>query len=351
MSITTRSDELHGTGKQILKGQMEPSRIGEFITSRLAPDANGKPRGRIQRQVFSLARRILAQRNDRFIRYRLGGSEILLPLAHDLPLIRSVFPQYSTNIARLCSYVSEKYPDLHLVDIGANIGDTVAIIREFSQCPILCVEGDEYYYKILLENIQRAKFVCVETVRAFVATYTGEIQGQLVSVAGTAYFVEGSAVPVKTVKLSHLLEDFPAFQSAKILKIDTDGFDCSILRSELEWLGERRPAIFFEYDPFFFRNQPYDGARIFEDLSTVGYTFAIFYDNYGDYLTSVDLQQDADTLIDLQNYYVGRGGQQYADVAVFHREDRELAEHIRRKEAEWSLRSRKERLGGDPPPT
>jgi FkbM family methyltransferase len=322
---------------------MEPSGIAEFVMSRLVPDAKGRRRGRVQRKAFALARRILARRPDRLIRYKLGGAEILLPLSHDLPLIRSAFPQYSSNIARLCSYIAEKYSDLHLVDIGANVGDTVAIIRELSQCPILCVEGDEYYFNLLAENVRRAKFFSIKTVRAFVATYTGEIKGQLVSVAGTAHFVAGKTDPVKATKLSHLLNDFPEFQSPKILKIDTDGFDCSILRSELEWLGERRPAIFFEYDPFFFRGQAYDGTRIFEDLSSVGYTFAIFYDNFGYYLTSVDLQQDAQILADLQNYYIGRGGLQYADVAAFHGEDRELAAHIRTKEAEWSLRSREER--------
>jgi len=325
---------------------MEQSRIAEFIMNRLIPDPKGRRRGKVQRRAFALLRRMLAGRNDRFIRYRLGGHEILLPLAHDLPLIRSSFPQYSTNIARLCSYVSGEYPNLCLVDIGANIGDTVAIIRELSQCPILCVEGDEYYFNILSENIRRAKFLSVKTVHAFVATYTGEIKGQLVSAAGTAHFVEGKTNPVKATKLSRLLNDFPEFQSPKILKIDTDGFDCSILRSELEWLGERRPIIFFEYDPFFFCNQSYDGKRIFEDLSAVGYTFAIFYDNFGDYLTSVDLQHDTQILADLQNYYIGRNGQQYADVAVFHGEDRELAGYIRVKEAEWSLRSREERSSG-----
>jgi FkbM family methyltransferase len=325
---------------------MEPSRIAEFIVSRLIPDSKGRRRSRLQRGAFALIRRMLARRGDWLIRYRLGSHEILLPLAHDLPLIRSVFPQYSTNIARLCSYVSEKYPGLSLIDIGANVGDTVAIIRELSQFPILCVEGDEYYFNILSENIRRANFLSVQTVRAFVATYTGDIKGQLVSIAGTAHFVEGNADPVKATKLSHLLIDFPEFRSPKILKIDTDGFDCSILRSELEWLGECKPTIFFEYDPFFFRNQSYDGTRIFEDLSTAGYTFAIFYDNFGDYLTSVDLQVDTQILIDLQNYYVGRGGQQYADVAVFHGEDRELAEHIRTKEAEWSLQSRESRSSG-----
>jgi len=324
---------------------MQSSCLAELIMTRMLSEAKGRSWERIQYRVLLFARKLLVSGKERFIRYNLGGAEIILPFAHDLPLIRSAFPQYSTNVGRLCSYLCDKYPDLHLIDIGANIGDTVAIIREFNRCPILCVEGDQYYFDILTENIRRARFPSVVATRSFVATYSGEIKGHLVSVAGTAHFVEDKTKPMSTIKLSDLLDDFPEFQSPKMLKIDTDGFDCSILRSELEWLGERKPVIFFEYDPFFFGGQSYDGALIFEDLSSVGYTFAIIYDNFGDYLTSVDLHRDARIMADLQNYYVGRQGLEYADVAVFHREDRELAERIRTKEADWSLRSREERPG------
>ena len=322
---------------------MESSRLAELIMNRMIKNPKGRSMSGIQKRVFGLARKLLARHGNKFISYKLGGGEILLPLGHDLPLIRSIFPQYSSNIGRLCRYISNKYPDLHLIDIGANVGDTVAIVRELSQCPILCIEGDEYYFAILSENIRRAEFLSVNAVCAFVATYTGEIGGRLISVAGTAHFVENSSSAMKAIKLSRLLNDFPEFQYPKLLKIDTDGFDCSILRSELGWLGKRKPVIFFEYDPFFLQNQSYDGARIFEDLLSIGYTFAIIYDNFGDYLISVDLYRDAQILTDLQNYYVGRCGQQYADVAVFHGEDRDLAEHIRTKEAEWSLRAREER--------
>lgn len=311
--------------------------------SLLIPRVAGQHRNRVQRRALSFARTVLSRRRNMYIRYKLSGTEILLPLSHDLPLIRAAFPQYSTNIARLCGYVSEKYLDLCLIDIGANVGDTVAIVRGFSQCPILCVEANEHYFNILLENLRRSKFQSVEAVRAFVATYTGELKGQLITAAGTAHFINNNATPLGTIRLSYLLRDFPRFQRPKILKIDTDGFDCSILRSELEWLSERRPVIFFEYDPFFFSRQPYDGTRIFEDLSVSGYSFAIFYDNLGDYLTSVDLKEDTQIVTDLQNYYIGRNGQQYVDVVVFHDEDRDLAEHIRIKEAEWSLRWREER--------
>jgi FkbM family methyltransferase len=316
---------------------MQPSLIAEFTMRRLLYGSKDKHRGAIRRWAFSFARKMLAQRGNRCIRYTLSGSEILVPLAHDLPLIRSTFPQYSANIARLCGYVSKKFPDLHMIDIGANIGDTVAIVREHSRCPILCVEADEYYFSLLTENIQRANLQCVEAVRAFVATYTGELKGHLTSGSGSARYVDEQSNVLHAIRLSRLLEEFPEFQRSKILKIDTDGFDCSILRSELEWLREKRPMIFFEYDPFFFHHHSYDGALIFKDLSEAGYTFAIFYDNVGDYLTSVDLQCDKRILTDLQNYYVGKGGHQYLDVAVFHDEDRDIADYIRIEEAKWSV--------------
>lgn len=322
---------------------MQPSRIAEFIMSRMLPDARGKRPNRIQRRVFAFIRKMLSSSGGKCLRYRLGGSELLLPLEHDLPLIRSQYPEYSTNIARLCCYVMEKYPELCLIDIGANVGDTVAIIREHTQCPVLCVEADAHYFELLSENIRRAEFQSVEAVRAFVATYTGELKGQLVSSAGTAHFVDSGADQMKAISLSCLLNDFPRFQAPKVLKIDTDGYDCSILRSELSWLSERRPVLFFEYDPFFFRGQPYDATRIFEDLSGVGYTFAVLYDNCGDYLTSVDLQCDKQILTDLQNYHVGMGGMRYLDVAAFHKEDRDIADRMRLKEIEWSCRLRDER--------
>jgi len=319
---------------------MRPSRSAEFIMGRLLPDATGRRPGRIQRRIFSLARRFLAKQTNKYIRYELSGTVMLLPFAHDLPIFRSAFPQYSTNIGRLCCYMSEKYTDLRLVDIGANIGDTVAIVRENSQCPILCVEADKHYFTILMENLRRAGFQSVEAVNAFVSSYTGELRGQLVSDGGTAHFIASDAPPIRTVKLSLLLSDFPQFQSPKLVKIDTDGYDCSILKAEIEWLKEKKPAIFFEYDPFFFSDHPYDGARIFKDLREAGYVLAIFYDNVGDYLATVDLEKDGEILVELQNYYVGRGGHHYADVAVFHREDRDIAERIRVKEAEWSLHQR-----------
>ncbi len=41
-----------------------------------------------------------------------------------------------------------------MIDIGANIGDSVAVIRNLVQCPILCIEGDSQFVNIPEKNIQ-----------------------------------------------------------------------------------------------------------------------------------------------------------------------------------------------------
>jgi FkbM family methyltransferase len=316
------------------------SLLAEFVVRQLNAVSGKSLVARVRRWSFTRLRRILVSRTDLYSRISLGGTELLVPLDHDLPLIRSLHPQYAANIGRLCGYIAESDPRMSIVDIGANIGDTVAIIREHCQSPILCIEPNPRYFRLLQANLQRAGLQGVQMAKAFVATYTGEIKGQLVSGAGSGHFTNTGDAMLQARRLGDLLQDFSQFIRPRLLKIDTDGFDCSILRSELEWLGSAHPIIFFEYDPFFFMPHPYDGSQIFRDLSSAGYTFAIFYDNFGDYLISVDLTRDRIILEDLQQYFVGRGGHQYLDVAVFPGDDYELALKIRTHEAALSRMNR-----------
>jgi hypothetical protein len=37
-----------------------------------------------------------------------------------------------------------KYPNLTMIDVGANVGDSIAIVRV--DVPILCVEGEDHFF-------------------------------------------------------------------------------------------------------------------------------------------------------------------------------------------------------------
>jgi FkbM family methyltransferase len=311
----------------------QPSRIAEFIILNLTVPSGKGFVDRARRWLFTRIRHILATRTDLYARVALGGSEIFAPLGHDLPLLRALHSQYSANVGRLCRYIAESDPEMTIIDIGANIGDTAAIVREHCQNLILCIEPDPRYFPLLQANVQHAQLSNVHAVQTFIATYSGEIKGRLVSDAGSGHFAAAEDATLHARTLSDLLRDFPQFLRPRLIKIDTDGLDCSILRSELHWLRAVQPILFFEYDPFYFEAHAYDGTQIFEDLLSAGYAFVILYDNVGDYLTSLDLTHDRHILEDLQRYYEGRGGHQYFDVAVFPQKDYELACAIRVKEA------------------
>jgi hypothetical protein len=129
------------------------------------------------------------------------------------------------------------------------------------------------------------------------------------------------------------------FADTKMLKIDTDGFDCAIIMSERDLLADKKPVVFFEYDPYFFENLSISGFHVFQHLRDIGYQFAIVYDNTGDYLLSTDLS-NVELLQDIHTYFSGRGGMRYCDICVFHSEDSDLAEKVDNSEKTFARKTR-----------
>ncbi|MBN1984380.1 MAG: FkbM family methyltransferase, partial [Chitinivibrionales bacterium] len=169
------------------------------------------------------------------IRYNLEGTELLLPVSHKLPLFRRQFPFYSANVGRLAAGVFEKYPDMKFIDIGANVGDTVAFLRATAHFPILCIEGDEYFFTILALNVERSSLTDVHVEHAFVGMETTTIQGRLQTKDGTGHLVsDGTGTETVNIRtLADIVKEKTLFSSPRMIKIDTDGYDCQILFGSL----------------------------------------------------------------------------------------------------------------------
>jgi len=291
---------------------------------------------------------------DPVVRYDLDGRTIRLPLSHSLPLFRRVYPQYATNLTRLVSACGRKYPDLRVIDVGANGGDSAVLIKNGWDCPILCVEGDSRFHALLQANVAALKGVELANVfvgksrqgEQLVYAETTPGSGQLVKSAEKqtgsepAAKHEGPAPSVPTLKtLDEIVADHPAFRDAKLVKIDTDGYDLRIVMDDLEFFRRARAAIFLEYDPNLFAAQGVAGPEAFEALRQAGYQTAIAWDNIGDYLVSAELS-DRRLLADLDAYYRGRSSNRYADVCVLHGCDADLAAAVREGEIEFFSRFR-----------
>jgi len=277
--------------------------------------------------------------SDPLVTHEIGGTRISMPFSHRLPLYLKLYPQYSANTARIAAYVQQKYSDLTFVDVGANIGDTAALLRSQAKFPILCIEGDQAFFSILIKNT--SLFSDVYPVRVFLGQTSGSLAATIVRDGGTAHIEEDAYVDdsVSTQTLSALLEQEPFFLSAKMIKIDTDGFEAKILLGAKDFLARAKPVVFFEYDPFFLSQQRDDGIGMLKNLWTLGYRKLLVYDNLGDLMIATPLDNWM-VLEDITHYFTGRQGYRYCDMCAFHADDEDLFEKVRQAEIRFFELSR-----------
>lgn len=324
------------------------SKVAQYVFDQSLSAARDGPRRKIRQRIFRKARAILIRRGDPLIEYELEGTPMYLPISHQLPFYRALFPLYSSNVGRIARAVQQKYSDLAFVDVGANVGDTAAIVRAQARFPILCIEGNPLFFSILELNAQNLQ-PDLHLEQVFIGTGEGPLHARIASGDGTARVTPAGATGdaaevLEMTTLTRVTERHREFARPRMLKIDTDGYDCRILKNEAEFLAKIRPVIFFEYDPHLFTLQGDDGFAVFATLLKGGYRKALFYDNYGDYLLAVDLENTR-ALEDIHQYYSGRGLERYCDICLFAGEDGDLADKIRAEEIQFFARQRQAKPG------
>jgi FkbM family methyltransferase len=307
------------------------SPIGQCIFTLTSPEASFSRSARKNRVRIRLA----LLRNRRFrrlpVRYRIHGIDLLMPLEHLLRDYRSNFPDYCENLGRIARRVCRKYPTAPVIDIGANIGDSVAIIRHYAgPVATLCIEPSDEFYPYLRQNAE-AIGPHITCLKAAVDVSSGAIRGRLSAIDGTARLLINSSESVSVFSLERVVQMYPQFAETKLIKIDTDGFDGRILAGASAFIQRVRPVLFWEFDPSLDAACAGPGPAIFAMLADAGYRHLAVYTNTGDYLTTLSLK-DRDLLSDLISFFSGRMSSQYADLCAFPEVDADLAEALREEE-------------------
>lgn len=261
---------------------------------------------------------------------RVGNYELLADRDHRIEEYLDAHEFYSRNLPRIARLMEAKYPKYSIIDIGANIGDTVALFRSYQvDQMVYCVEGDPGYYELLQQNAKQ--FKNVQLFRAFLGEETATATFEVDKSEGTAKLNTVTSNEIRLKKLDDLVKE-DQLQNVKLLKIDTDGFDLKIIRGGLQLIEEQKPVIFFEFDAVSITEQKEDGPAIFKLLKERGYNKILFYDNYGRLLLPVN----ADDETAIQHLYrytkYGKGAFEYYDVCVFHDTDSELCRQVIEKE-------------------
>lgn len=261
----------------------------------------------------------------------IGNISLAMPLDHDLPNILYLHPLYSHNLPDIASFMVKKYTTLGIVDVGANIGDTVALIlnKVKDNISFLCIEGNNEYIPYLIDNL--SGIYNVEIVDSYLSDTNAKSTVEVITEYGSAHVKEGVRLSeIEFTTLDSIMNDHQ--QDAmryKLLKIDTDGFDFKIIRGGLKYIEKVRPVIFFEYDRDFLNEQNDYGFEIFDSLFDIGYEKLLVYDCLGNFLLPIEKNNFNTVFCYLDRYIKGKHNAiMYFDICLFHDMDSDLFDEI-----------------------
>ena len=113
----------------------------------------------------------------------------------------------------------------------------------------------------------------------------------------------------------------PGAANYKLVKIDTEGFDCPIIRGGAKFIRQTRPVIAFEYNRDNMEAIGEKGLDTLSLLSGLGYSQVAFHDCDGRFFATAPMSDTA-FIRDLHDYADGKHGAiYYFDLTVFHRDD------------------------------
>lgn len=228
-------------------------------------------------------------------KYRIGKYTIEIPSNYALPKYQKTCKLYDRFLPVLAKNIDS---DKTIIDVGANIGDTVIALMQNCQNPIICIEPSDIFFPYLEKNLKRislADFSRVKIIKKFVGT--GLISGKLCHIKGGTAKLE---VAENSNSLTHCTLDELVNDVSNILllKVDTDGFDFDVINSAQEILSHSEPILFWENE--ISEDFQYEGFNeLYSLLQKKGYDYICIFDNFGNIITE---EVNFETLKNINSY-------------------------------------------------
>ena len=257
-----------------------------------------------------------------FVILKIGKIKFKSPINHASVFWIHFHPTMNMNLSRLSSIVSKYKASSSFIDIGANIGDTWAILR--SACPdnpILAIEGDPHPYNILEFNTLNDSLTT--TFKGFIGDDKNYIfQGSCNGSSGLLINNNNSEKIPGLFSLDEVVKK-TNFNNIGLIKVDTDGLDTIIVRTGSETLLKYKPIVFLEIQPYhLFRNDSFNDFLKF--MIELNYKFFIIWDSNGRFLCDINMH-DIKIISQLLPYFNGSPGNLFLDIAFLNKDD----EHIK----------------------
>jgi FkbM family methyltransferase len=318
-----------------------PSRVFQAAFDRLLTLPVGSTSRMLLFRALRRLYRSFAKGRNLLVRYSVDGREIYFPALHDAPFNWKFVPDNSKSLGRVALACAGKYPESVIVDVGANVGDSAAIIRSYGVSNrIISVEGVAEFYEVLVRNAELLGDVT--PVLAFVAASEHRAAANLRVLPGgnavvcedpAAFGIPSGSMPTidcKFLTLDQVVEQHAAGASVKLLKTDIEGYDLPVLNGSLAFIARHRPVVYLELhvseqDE---RVRGVSWQDLWSNLRALGYAKALYWYNSDDFLCMLDLERDDHVIGDIHDYFRNRAGRLYLDVCLIHGEDADLAQTV-----------------------
>ena len=267
------------------------------------------------------------------VKFEFFGYRLTVPSGHLLrswfdPKSRLYEPYRESGLIKLAQALSERSGTA--IDIGANVGDTCAILHRYSRLNILSIEASDFFFPYLQENVERCFSGRATARQAFVLPNDAATAKALYHWGATAKPVDGMRTEnCETVAVADLIA---SAGEVALFKTDTDGLDIELISAVLG-CGRRFP-IYFEYE-FAGDNQEHitEHAKRFQrllmDAANVGYYSAFAWDAPGRFYGLLDLKHPR-TALNAVNY-LGHNKHQSVwgyDICLIHQTDADAANRL-----------------------
>ncbi len=255
----------------------------------------------LQRKLWERLRRLFVSAfNDPDCVMRIHGRDLTIPLSHALPQYLQTHRLYDRLPARLSEFIREREGDVFCVDVGANVGDTIAAFCRDERDRFVAIEPNPKFSRYLKKNWGDSQNVLI--VEKICSSSDGLEAVKILENAGTAKIVKDSqGTSIRQTTLSTLARELDFGTKVNIIKTDTDGHDLEVLHGAEELLKLRKPALLFECDAF--RKESFKSEFLagLKRIHACGYESMLVYDNIG-YLMGRIRLTDTNLIEDLVRY-------------------------------------------------
>lgn len=254
---------------------------------------NGNP---ITLRLFRIARRFLIlMHEDALCTMKVHGRDMLMPVAHPLPFHIRDFRFYDRLPARLAKFIRAKLGPIKCIDVGANIGDTIAAFKEPFACQrpetadiFLAIEPNPRFRKCLTANWGDDRSVIV--LPYICSSSEGDTSARISEARGTASIDltvaagggHGNAFTKRSI--DSIVSQFAEYGDFNLLKIDTDGHDFEVLSGAAKFVAASMPFLYFEVDALSNSSFIDDCLNTLKFLREIGYKKLFIYDNFGSFI-------------------------------------------------------------------